>query len=352
MGMGLVLAALSLSARAADPWVTYAGGSGPGQGKHVVLISGDEEYRSEEGLPQLGKILSAHHGFACTVLFAINPESGLIDPNYGKNIPGLEALDTADLMIILTRFRDLPDEQMTHIDAYLKAGKPVIGLRTSTHAFNPPADSAWAHYGNGYDGEKTAWKEGFGRLVLGEHWISHHGEHKQESTVGLLAPGAAGHPILRGIGEGAIWCSTDVYGVRLPLPGDSAPLVLGQVTKRDGAYDEKELDYGMRPTDRTAVEGKKNDPMMPVAWTKTYQVPGGAAGKAFTSTMGASADLQNDALRRLIINAAYWATGLEAQIPAEGAKADLVGAYTPTQYAFRDAAYWKERAMSVDEHRK
>ncbi len=89
-------------------WVAYEGGDGPGSGKHIVLVSGDEEYRSEEGLPQLGKILATHHGFKCTVLFPIDAETGEIDPGNQNNIPGLEALDDADLMVILTRFRDLP----------------------------------------------------------------------------------------------------------------------------------------------------------------------------------------------------------------------------------------------------
>src|SRR4029077_19657060 len=105
------------------------------KGKHIVLVSGDEEYRSEEGLPQLGKILAKRHGFTCTVLFAIDPKDGTINPNV-SNIPGLEALTTADLMIILTRFRDLPDEQMKHIIDYVESGRPIIGLRTATHAFN------------------------------------------------------------------------------------------------------------------------------------------------------------------------------------------------------------------------
>ena len=42
-------------------------------------------------------------------------------------------------------------------------------------------------------------------------------------------------PIIRSCAasrDGEIWGSTDVYGVRLPLPGDSKPLVLGQVTAR------------------------------------------------------------------------------------------------------------------------
>src|SRR5690625_4801889 len=94
----------------------------------------------------LQKILAEHYEVRTAVLFAIDPETGYINPNYQENIPGLEALSTADLMIIATRFRNLPDEQMVYIDEFLKAGKPVIGLRTATHAFNFPAESTYAKY--------------------------------------------------------------------------------------------------------------------------------------------------------------------------------------------------------------
>lgn len=338
------------SAHAQDPSMVYKGGDGPGVGKHIVLISGDEEYRSEEALPQLGKILAERHGFTCTVLFAINPDTGMIDPNYGKNIPGLQALDTADCMIIFTRFRDLPDDQMQHIDRYLVSGKPVIGMRTATHAFNTAPESNWVHYSNGYSGDKTDWTDGFGRLVLGEKWISHHGKHKYESTRGLVAPSAQDHPILRGIQDGDIWGATDVYGVRLPLPGDSTPLVLGQVLEHGEVYNEEDLLYGMRPDTGTPVEGEKNDPMMPIAWTKSYQVPGGQPGKVFTTTMGASTDLLSEGVRRLLVNAAYWCLDLSDQLPETGADVTLVGDCTPTQYGFHDDAYWQDRKMAVSEH--
>lgn len=352
----LIAPACSLAAQAAEdasqpPWVVYEGGKGPGEGKHIVLVSGDEEYRSEEALPQLGKILAKRHGFKCTVLFAIDPQTGIINPNVTNNIPGLEALDSADLMIIFTRFRNLPPEQMQHIDAYLKSGKPVIGMRTATHAFNFKGDSPFRRYGNGYRGDEKAWADGFGRLVLGEKWISHHGGHKNESTRGIIAPQGKGHPILRGIEDGDIWGPTDVYGVRLPLPGDSTPLVLGQVTRRKGEFDGDDPLYGMRPDDGPAVEGKKNDPMMPVAWTKTYQVPGGKQGRVFASTMGASTDLLSEGTRRMFVNAVYWALGIEDQIPEGGTNVDLVGDYHPTAYAFRRGDYWPQRAMTVDEHR-
>lgn len=313
----------------AKQWVTYPGGDGPGKGKHIVLVSGDEEYRSEEALPQLGKILSKHHGFKCTVLFAIDPKTGIIDPNNRSNIPGLEALKDADLMIMALRFRDLPDDQMKHIDDYLKSGRPIIGMRTSTHAFNIKAGKTYSHYGNGYNGDKQEWKDGFGRLVLGEKWISHHGGHKREGTNGIVVKDQKDHPILRGIKDGDVWGDTDVYGVRLPLPGDSQPLVLGQVVAG--------LEPGGEPN------AKKNDPMMPVAWTKSYQIPGGKKGDCFTTTMGSSTDLKYAGTRRLLVNASYHLLGLD--VPKGGAKADLVGKFEPTMYAFHRGTHWPDKAL-------
>ena len=199
-----VVAAVSASA-APKQWLDYKGKKGLGKGKKVVLISGDEEYRSEEAMPVLAGILSRHHGFDCRVVFAIDPKSGIVDPNNRSNIPGLEALADADLMFIGTRFRDLPDEQMAHIDAYLKTGRPVIGIRTATHAFNIGGDKTYAHYSNGYGGPKKAWQGGFGKVVLGDYWKNHHGGHKSESTVGIIAPGAEKHPTTRGVKNGDVW---------------------------------------------------------------------------------------------------------------------------------------------------
>src|SRR6266705_514882 len=125
----------ALSALAKD-WVVYDGKDGPGQGKHIVFLTGDEEYRSEEGLPQLAKILAVRHGFKCTVLFSVNPKTGEIDPNTKNNEPGIAALDSADLCVMLLRFREWPDAQMKHFVDYYLAGKPFIALRTSTHAFS------------------------------------------------------------------------------------------------------------------------------------------------------------------------------------------------------------------------
>src|SRR5438034_11460292 len=102
-----------LSALAKD-WVVYEGKDGPGQGKHIVFLTGDEEYRSEEGLPQMAKILAERHGLKCTVLFPVNPTNGLIEPNLNRSLPDAEALDSADAVVMLLRFREWPDAQMKH----------------------------------------------------------------------------------------------------------------------------------------------------------------------------------------------------------------------------------------------
>lgn len=303
----LLLAAFGLS----HAGVVYEGGNGPGKGKRIVLVSGDEEYRSEEALPQLARILADRHGFTCTVLFAIDPESGVIDPNRRDNIPGLEALDTADLMLIFTRFRDLPDEQMKHIVDYVESGRPIVAMRTATHAFDIKAGKTYQRY----SWNSTQWDGGFGRQVLGETWIEHHGQHGKQSTRGIVARAQARHPILRGIQDGAIWAPTDVYKVRLPLPGDSLPLVYGQV-----------LD-GMQP-DSPPAAGPQNDPMMPVVWIKTYKT-----ARVFTTTMGSAQDLENAGFRRLMVNACCWAVGLENRILAN-ANVDLAGEYKPSPFKF------------------
>lgn len=310
----LVLALGVSPLRSAEPWVVYDGFDGPGKGKHIVLVSGDEEYRSEEALPQLGKILAKQHGFRCTVLFAVDPATGAINPNKNNNIPGLDALAKADLMIIATRFRDLPDEQMKHIVAYVESGRPIVGMRTATHGFNLKGSKAYARY----SWDNKDWSGGFGRQVLGETWISHHGQHGKQSTRGLIAKGQENQPIVRGIRDGDIWGPTDVYGVRLPLPGDSQPLILGQVLE------------GMKATDKP-VTGKPNDPMMPVAWIKTYTGTSGKSARVFTTTMGASQDLQSEGLRRLLVNACYWSLGMEDKIPAQSAVA-IVGQYQPLPF--------------------
>ncbi|MBT8485131.1 MAG: hypothetical protein HKO59_07520 [Phycisphaerales bacterium] len=319
----LVAGVVPMACVASDAqWVRYDGSDGPGAGRHIVLVSGDEEYRSEEALPQLGKILADRHGFTCTVLFAIDPATGVIDPDVRTNIPGLETLAEADLMIIATRFRNLPDPQMTHIDRYLRAGKPVVGLRTATHAFAIEGSPTYKKYT--WNGTEPGYEQGFGRQVLGETWVAHHGHHGRESTRGVIDPAARTHPIARGLAPGSVWGPTDVYRVRLPLPGDSQPIVLGQVVA------------GMDPSD-PPVTGEKNEPMMPVAWTRTYAGAGDARGRVFATTMGAATDLVAEGTRRMLVNGVYWALGMESLIPSAGTDVRLVGPYEPTDFGFGGA---------------
>lgn len=331
-------------------WLTFDGNDE--KSKHIVLISGDEEYRSEEALPQLAKILSTHHGFKCTVLFAQDSDNpGIVNANNVANIPGLEALVSADMMIVFTRFRALPDEQMQHIDNYLKSGKPVLGIRTATHAFNFGKDSisSFTHYSNNYSGDKKEWAGGFGRLVLGEKWINHHGHHKHQSTRGVFAEESESHTITNGIKSGDVWGATDVYGVRLPLPGDSQPIILGQVINRKGEFDENDVFFGMKPTDEELAtennEGAKvNDILMPIAWIKSYQLPEGKQGKAFASTIGSASDMLNEGVRRLLVNGIFWT--MNKTVP-ESANVDLVGDFKPSPYGFQKNEYWLEKNLNI-----
>lgn len=309
---GIIFMFVSISILAQDQWVTYTGGDGPGKGKHIVLLSGDEEYRSEESMPQLGKILSQHHGFDCTVLFAIDKNDGTINPEQVDNIPGLEALDSADLMIVFLRFRELPDAQMKHIVDYVNSGKPIIGLRTATHAFhyknNPEAPYAK------YTWRSNDWKGGFGRQVLGETWINHYGKHQKESTRGLIAEGMEDHPIVQGCDD--IWGPSDVYGITT-LQGDAKPLVLGQVL------------VGMNHDDEPNTEKAP----VPVAWTKTFTGTNGATANVFTTTMGHGGDFKNEDFRRMMINAVYWSMGMSNKI-TPNLDVSIVGEYDPAHIGF------------------
>lgn len=294
----------------------YEGGNGPGEGKNIVLIAGDDEYRSEEGLPMLAKILSTHHGFNTTVLFPINPENNEVVPNYKTNIPGMEALEDADLAIILLRFRELPDEQMRYFDEFLKAGKPLLALRTSTHAFNYSAESKSPYAKYHWQSKSPGWEKGFGKKILGETWVSHHGHHAVEGTRALLdgIQAAAKNPILNGVTD--IWAASDVYTVT-NIGDDGSVLIHGASTA------------GMTP--ESPINWKKS--LMPVAWTKSYFLEGGKKGRVFASTMGASVDLLSEDLRRLIVNATYWGLDMEHQIP-EKADVSIVGTYEPTMFGF------------------
>lgn len=320
-----------------SPWLVMPGNpaklpDGVSKPKKVVLISGDEEYRSEEALPMLAKVLSEQHGFDTVVLFAVNPETGTVDPNYQKNIPGLEQLSDADVAIFFIRFRQLPDDQMQHIADFVKRGGSIIALRTATHPFNFPADSkspfaSWSW-------NSKSWPGGFGQQLLGETWHSHHGKHKSESARGVIPDAAKTNPILRGVTD--LWAPSDVYGV-VHLPPSANVLVRGQVLK------------GMKPHD-APVEDGRNEPMMPMVWTKDYQLVDGKSGKVFCSTMCSAIDLLSEDLRRLIVNATYWAADLETKIP-EKASVAISENYKPSMFGFqKDPNFFKDQKIQPKDY--
>ena len=310
----IVLLAAASQTHATDR-VVYQGKNGPGKGKHIVFVTGDEEYRSEEGMPMLAKILAVRHGFKCTVLFSLNPTDGTIDPNNQTNIVGLETLKSADMLVLFTRFREPADDQMKHIVDFVNSGKPILGLRTATHgfAFERNKQSSYAKY----DWRSKEWPGGFGQQVLGETWINHHGVHGQESTLGIINEKLKHHPILKGVDD--IWGPTDVYAV-VHLPADAKVLVYGQVLE------------GMKPTDEP-VSGPKNNPTMPLMWFRKYTGETGKTSRIICSTIGAAVDLESEGLRRLLVNACYWGLGLEDRIPTKN-NVDIVGDYKPTFFGF------------------
>jgi type 1 glutamine amidotransferase len=289
--------------------IVYKGESGPGVGKNIVFLASDHEYRSEESLPQLARILAKHHGFTCTVLFGLD-STGHILPG-SSDIKGLEVLDKADLLVIFARFLNLEDSQMQHIDHYLKSGKPVVGLRTSTHAFSNKNNPKWGHYSWDYNGEKHAWKDGFGELVLGETWVSHFGENHKQSSRFIIEKDQIGHPIMQGVKDMAVQS-----GAYTTYPKGTV-LARGQVLS------------GMTPDS----EPDKTKELLPVAWIRDYAVDSGKTGRAFATTHGASEDILNDGFRRMLVNSAFWALGMEKDIKADN-DISLVGPYKPTQFNF------------------
>lgn len=319
------LVSLSVCQGAAHPvpagssWLTYDGTAGPGKGKHIILISADQEYRSEQSMPMMAKILSSHHGFDCTVLFGVN-DKGQVDPTMpvypekGKealfkshSIPGLEYLEKADLVVFFTRLLTLPPEQMKHIVNYIDSGKPMIGLRTANHGFRRALPYK-------VDGKQVH----FGRDVLGGTFLGHHGNWHQDSTRGDIVESMQHHPILQGVQD--IWGPSDVYRTYPKgegLPEGCTALVYGQ------------------PLIGRQFGGKTNPEKvpLPVAWFKTWETTKGEKARVFHSTMGSGKDLENQGLRRLVINAAYWCLEMEDKISATRS-VDIIGAYKPLPSGF------------------
>ena len=296
---------------AAEPGLVIEGKEGIGKGQHIVFVTGEEYYRSEEGMSMFAKILSQHHGYKCTVLFAMDPITGFINANKANNIPGLEALKSADLMVVFARFRELPDADMKHIVDYVNAGKPVLGIRNATHAFRYPANSTSPY--KSWDFQSKAWPGGFGQQILGDTWIAHYGQFQKEATLATVVSSQRNNLVLRGVAD-TIFCHTDVNSVERLTPKDLV-LMQGQVLS------------GLNPKD-PPVTDKRKDVRMPFAWFKTYTAPSGKEGRSFSTTAGASLDWQSEDLRRLMVNAIYSLTGHEKDIP-EKSNVNFIGEYKP-----------------------
>lgn len=307
-----ILFVILLSAVAATTFshaapLVYEGSEGPGKGKHIVFLAGDHEYRSEESLPAIARLLSKHHGFKCTVLFNIDRVTGEIVAG-NSNMPGMEALDTADLAVVFLRFQAFSKEQMKPLDDYLNRGGPVIGMRTATHAFKTTGDDPFARYS--YDSKVAGYELGFGHQVLGQTWVGHYGQNHRQSTRITIVEDRKSHPILRGVRD--IWVQAGAY---VGKPTDGEILTMAQPLN------------GMTP--ESPVDETK--PPMPSEWTRTYRSSSGKAGRVFTTLYGTSEDITNEGYRRLIVNASFWALGLEDAIKPD-LKIDFVGAGKPNTF--------------------
>src|SRR5687767_4113344 len=311
----LVLGSAVAACAASSSSITYEPKPGAGGGRHIVFLTGDEEYRGEEGLPMLAKILSQRHGFKCTVLFALDSD-GTINPDNNTSIGGVETLDQADGIVMALRFRQWPDAAMKHFADAVARGVPLIALRTSTHAFRFPANSSssYTRFNN------------FGREVLGENWVSHWGANRRGATRGVIEPGAENDLILRGVSE--VFGDSGVYETH-PV-ADAKILMRGYVLKGMNRTDEPDNYRKKRKSDDQ--EQGINDPAMPIAWTRLHQPLTGKPNRVFCTTMGAATDLANEGLRRMVVNAVLW--GFELEIPA-AADVRFVDPFMPTPYAFK-----------------
>lgn len=295
-------------------WLTFPGGDGPGNGKQIVLIAAEQEYRSEQSMPMLAKILAEHHGFDCTVLFSVN-EQGQVDPTLPApfkdkskrhNIPGLEHLAQADCVIWMSRFMQLPDEQLQQFHNYFDSGKPLIALRTANHGF-------WGGTQYFKNGQQVSLRE-----LLGGSFMGHHGGWHRESTQGIVVDQQKTHPILTGVEK--IWGTSDVYRCHddeAPFPDDCTALILGQPLQSLSPDAPPNLDK--QP--------------LPIAWIKNWTGNQGKESRIFHFTMGSAKDFQNAGVRKLTVNAVYWGLEMEPLIRAQ-AKVDPIGDYEPLGSGF------------------
>ncbi|MFK7849340.1 MAG: hypothetical protein AB8D78_00040 [Akkermansiaceae bacterium] len=309
----LLLSTLLTCFSLADTSIVYEGESGHGAGKHIVFLASDHEYRSEEILPALARILAKHHGFKCTVVFGVNKD-GFIEAGSSK-ISGLTALKDADLFFIAARFLNPPEKEMAAIEAYLERGGPVVGLRTSSHAFKIPKNSPYAKYD--FKSQTEGFEKGFGHQILGNTWVGHYGKNHKQGTRIQIIPEQKDNVILTGVDDNAFTHAGAYVGKPGPdfiVLTNSQPLI-----SMDPAADP---DPKKAPT--------------PSTWTRHYEDKDGDKHRVFHSTQGASQDILDENYRRMIINGTFWALGLEKAISSD-LNISFVGPYQPTTFSFDGA---------------
>lgn len=222
---------------------------------HAVFIVGEREYRTKETLPAFAEEHLRPIGYRWTFLHA--------DEKDGNNFPGLLSLKTADVVIISVRRRSPPREQMELIRDYVEAGKPVVALRTASHAFHTRGQRPDGH---------EEWQE-FDSQVLGGTYRGHHSAGPETQL--RFHEDARSHPILSGVSTDGWVGKGSLYQVS-PLSSGSQPLIAGAVPE---ASEE------------------------PVAWTHEYQ-----GGRVFYTSLGHPLDFESDSFNRLLVNAIQWAT--------------------------------------------
>ena len=277
---------------------------------HVVFVTGDEEYRSEESMPMLGKILKRELGAKISLCYAVD-SLGFVNPNVTDHIQGLEALKTADLMVLFTRFRALPENELRYIADYVESGKPIVGFRTATHAFK---------YEDGHP--LYFYNDEWPTKVFGQKWITHHGHFSDGqdplTQVSLVKNDTS--KILNGVApfKAFSWLY-HVDGGSYKLYGDSKPLLIGRSLRSkhemEGRLDEFPLEN-------------------PVTWTKTYTGSQGKKARVFFTTLGHPYDFKEESMRKLALNGIYWALGREDEIPPDGVHVAIEGSYDPNNSGF------------------
>jgi len=279
-----------------------------GQPLHIVFVTGDEEYRSEESMPMLARLAQRELNAKVTVCYALD-SLGFIDPNRTDHIAGLEALKTADLMVMFTRFRQLPEKQRDQIVSYAESGRPMVGFRTSTHAFNYTEDSL------------AYWNNEWPAKVFGQQWITHHG-HFDDGNIPVtkITTVDSTSVILNGFEpfDAYSWLY-HVDGGDWKLQGDARPILQGRSLKSQHEMDGKLDEFPLTN---------------PVAWTKSYTGEQGKKAKVFFTTLGHPYDFKIPEVRKIAMNGIFWSLGREADIPEDGVNVTLTTPYEPNNSGF------------------